>query len=310
MEEEKLISIIITTYKRSKEIERAIISAKSQTYKNIEIIVVDDNANDTNERNKTKRVVDKYKEIKYIANKKNMGGALSRNIGVQHAKGEIIAFLDDDDEYTSNKIEEQYKCYLNHKNDNVGLIYSYCFWRRTNGEIIGEIKCDLEGKVLYHHMIRGIAGTSLWFLPKKVLIDIGGFEDTPCKQDFIVILKILAAGYNVYRVPKSLVSYYEHENERISGVGRRNIEGLLKYRNWCRKYYDKLNKKEIKEVEYNFSKELVTLYVINKMRKEARKELINMLKKHPFSKKTLMSVAKYMFHKKYLNWLNRRKNNE
>ena len=46
------------------------------------------------------------------------------------------------------------------------------------------------------------------------------------------------------------------------------------------------------------------------MKKEAKEELANLIKKHPFSKETLLSIAKYIFPNKYLNWLNRGKNNE
>ncbi len=54
-----LVSVIITTYKRSNKIEDAILSVLNQTYKNIEIIVVDDNANNLEERNKTEKIVKK-----------------------------------------------------------------------------------------------------------------------------------------------------------------------------------------------------------------------------------------------------------
>ena len=81
-----LVSVIITTYKRSNLIERAILSVLNQTYKNIEIIVVDDNANFPEERKKTETIVKKYSSIIYIANPKNLGGALSRNEGIYRAK--------------------------------------------------------------------------------------------------------------------------------------------------------------------------------------------------------------------------------
>ena len=101
----KLVSVIITTYRRSDKIERAIESVLNQTYKNIEIIIVDDNSNEPEERKKTKKIVKKYSEIKYIQNKENLGGALSRNVGIDNANGDFIAFLDDDDKYTEDKLK-------------------------------------------------------------------------------------------------------------------------------------------------------------------------------------------------------------
>lgn len=306
----ELISVVITTYKRHKELDRAIRSVLNQTYQNLEIIVVDDNAKDLKERKYTEEVVQKYENIRLIQNKKNLGGALSRNVGIKEAKGKYIAFLDDDDEFLAEKLEKQYNCYQAHKNDNVGLIYCQHYRVNAEGKAFGEYHNSHGDKPLYENMIKCIAATSLWFCPKQVLLDVGMFEDSPCKQDSILLLKILGSKYNIYTVPENLVYYYEYEQGKISGTKLSNIEGLKKYREWSRKYYSQLEKQEVKEVEYNFSKELITLYVINNMRKEAKEELVNLIKKHPLSKKTLISIAKYIFPNKYVNWLNRGKNNE
>ncbi len=305
--ENELISIVITTYKRADKIENAIKSVLNQTYKNLEIIIVDDNAKEPEERKRTKAIVEKYETIRYIENKENLGGALSRNVGIDNAKGSFIAFLDDDDKYTKNKIEKQYKCYLEHKNDNPGLIYCYCYRENINGEIIGNYKNDYEGKRIYENMLNCIAGTSLWFCPKKALIDVGKFEDTPCKQDTILLLKLLGNGYKVYRVPENLVYYYEHNGNGISGTKLKNIEGWKNYRKWSRKYYNQITKEQINNVEYNFSKQLLTLYIINNMKKEARNELKNMIKLKPLNKKTVIGIFKYLFPNEYLKILKKGK---
>lgn len=153
-------------------------------------------------------------------------------------------------------------------------------------------------------MLGCIAGTSMWLAVKEALISVGKFEQTPCKQDSILLLKLLVSGYNVFPVEKSLVLYYEHGGSGISGTKPSNIKGLLNYREWCRKYYHKLNnKKEINNIESNFSKQLVTLYIINNNKKEAKKELLNILKRKPFSKVFYKSILKVLFSKKYLKRL-------
>lgn len=307
---EDLVTVVITTYKRSDKIENAIISVIKQTYKNIEIIVVDDNALLEDEREKTKKIVEKYKQVKYIQNDKNLGGALSRNVGIENAKGKFIAFLDDDDKYEKEKIEKQYNCYLQHKNDNAGLIYCYCYREDQYGNIIGSCKNDYEGNRIYENMLGCIAGTSLWFCPKEALISVGMFEDTPCKQDSIMLLKLLCNGYNIYRVPENLVYYYEHGGNGISGTKRSNIIGLQNYRNWCRKNYDKITKRQQDNVEFDFSKQLITLYIFNDMKKEAKEELKNMIKRKPLNKKTWISLGKIVFPKQYLRTLERKKNEQ
>lgn len=293
---EDLVSVIITTYKRSNVIEKAIRSVLKQTYKNIEIIVVDDNAKIPEERKKTRDIVKKYKEIIYIENEKNLGGALARNEGVYRAKGKFIAFLDDDDEYREDKIEKQYKLYQENKKEKVGLIFS------------NEKNIDYNQSLLYQQMIECIAPTSFWFLPKAVLEEVGYFEDSPCKQDSIVILKILALGYKVYKVPENLVVFNIHDSDNgISGTKRSNIIGLNNYRNWCRKYYERLSKVQIKDVEYNFSKQLLSLYIINNMKEEAKTELKKMIALKPFNKKTFLGIFKYIFPEKYKKALRKKK---
>ncbi len=292
---QELITIIITTYKRSNLIERALKSVLNQTYKNLEIIVVDDNAKEPEERKKTKEIIDKYDNIIYIQNEKNLGGALSRNEGIYRAKGKFIAFLDDDDEYREDKIEKQYNLFLQHKEEKVGLIFS------------NEKSIDYNVNIIYQQMMGCIAPTSFWFVPKKVLEEVNYFEDTPCKQDSILLLKILVNGYTAYKVPENLVVFNEHDsNSGISGTKLSNIEGMNNYRDWCRKYYDMLdNQKQINDVEYNFSKQLVTLYIFNNMKKEAKTELKNMIKLKPFNQKTIVAIIKYIFQNYYIKKLRR-----
>lgn len=297
---QELVTVIITTYKRSDVIERAVKSILNQTYKNIEIIVVDDNANIPEEREKTAEIIKKYPNIIYIANAKNLGGALARNEGIYKAKGKYIAFLDDDDEYREDKIEKQYNLYKEHENEKVGMI----FCEDENKSYNANYKSNL----LYQQMLNCIAPTSFWFMPKKVLEEVGYFEDSPCKQDSILLLKVIAAGYTVYKVPENLIIFNWHDTGHgISGTNKKNIIGMKNYRDWCRKYYDKITQEQVKNVEYNFSKKLLTLYVFNNMKKEASLELKNMLKLKPFNKKTFLGIFKFLFPKLYLRILIKRK---
>lgn len=103
-----LITIGITTYNAEATLNRAIESALSQSWKNIDIIIVDDGSND-----KTwtllKDVRVKNPQIKLFQNTTNAGVAVSRNRIIKEAKGEFIVFFDDDDTSTAKRIEKQYK---------------------------------------------------------------------------------------------------------------------------------------------------------------------------------------------------------
>ena len=110
MENNKLVSVVIPTFKRADMLDRAIESCLNQTYKNLEIVIVDDNDPESEYRKLTSKHMEKYisnKAIKYIKSHKNMGGAEARNLGINNSSGEYIAFLDDDDYFFDDKIKNQ-----------------------------------------------------------------------------------------------------------------------------------------------------------------------------------------------------------
>lgn len=99
----KLVSAIITTHNRVQLLQRAIESVLTQTYKNIECIVVDDSSTDD-----TKALCGKYPiHYIYIPKEESHGGNYARNIGIKLSKGEYCAFLDDDDYWLEDKIKKQ-----------------------------------------------------------------------------------------------------------------------------------------------------------------------------------------------------------
>ncbi len=102
------VSIIIPTYNRKGIIEKAIQSALNQTIKNIEILVCDDGSTDNTEKI-VKEIIQKDNRVKWIKGSHSGKPAIPRNKGIKNAKGEWIAFLDSDDEWLPNKLEEQLK---------------------------------------------------------------------------------------------------------------------------------------------------------------------------------------------------------
>lgn len=104
-----LVSCIIPTYKRSDSLTRAINSVLNQTYRNVEVIVVDDNDPNDKYSLSVQKVLKKITDsrVRYIQQKRHSNGAVARNVGIEEAQGEYIAFLDDDDEWLENKLELQ-----------------------------------------------------------------------------------------------------------------------------------------------------------------------------------------------------------
>ena len=106
-----LVSVIIPTYNRADVVKRAINSAQLQTYKNLEIIVVDDASVD-NTAEVVKSIIDH--RLNYICHRTNLGGSEARNTGIKQAQGQYIAFLDSDDVWLADKLMAQLEAIAPH----------------------------------------------------------------------------------------------------------------------------------------------------------------------------------------------------
>lgn len=279
MEKNILVSVIIPTYNRIAFVEEAIISVINQTYQNIEIIIVDDNANKPEIRKSIKNIVNKYPQCVLISNEKNLGGALCRNEGIKVANGELISFLDDDDFYEATRIEKVVEKFKLSKNMRVGIIYTFCnVWSENQKKVIRRFCIEPSSNPLFKHMCNCLCATSQWTIPKHVFNEVGMFEDALCKQDSIMLLKILGADYKALCVDECLSYFRDHDNERISENYHRHLVGEVNLLNWLRKYYHKLNTKQISIVEANASRRILYQYSGMRNYSLAFKEFINIIK--------------------------------
>ena len=293
-----LVSVIIPTYKRADMLTKAIDSAINQTYKNIEIIVIDDNDPSSKYRFETKKKLSSYIQsgvIRYIENEKNLGGAITRNRAVEQSKGEYIAFLDDDDIFFPTKIEKQVEVMIQNKDNNVGLVYCHCNGIDEEGNILWENTNSYEGLPLYESMIYCIASTSLWLCDKKMLLDIGGFEDTPSKQDLLLMVKIIANGYRIICVKEILVDYLEHSKGKISTTepNPRIAKGFENLRNFCEKCYYELSETEERDTRYRFARTLCLQYIGLNNKKKAFREILEMIKSKPLNIGNLKMILRF-----------------
>jgi glycosyltransferase involved in cell wall biosynthesis len=147
-----LVSCIIPTYNRAHIVGRAIQSVLNQTYKNIEVIVIDDGSQDN-----TQEVVLSIKDerVRYIRLHRNFGAAFARNIGIANARGEFVAFLDSDDYFLPEKIEKQVELML--KDESIGVCYTEVYFEIDNGELVYKESPRIRGripeKVLYERIL-------------------------------------------------------------------------------------------------------------------------------------------------------------
>ncbi|MFP4465199.1 MAG: glycosyltransferase family 2 protein [Alphaproteobacteria bacterium] len=120
-----LISIGITYYRASDTIEKAVSSALAQTWENIEVIIVDDFSNDGQEY-VLDRVEQQHSCVRVVRCSVNRGVAAARNEIICHAKGEFLAFFDDDDESLPERIEKQYERIVAYERDYAGGAFVIC----------------------------------------------------------------------------------------------------------------------------------------------------------------------------------------
>lgn len=295
----ELISVIIPTFKRSDSLDRAIESIENQTYPNVEILVVDDNAEFPEQRKATRDIVSKHKGVHLIENERNLGGGVSRNVGIEHAKGRYIAFLDDDDEYLSTKLEEQYAYYQNCNNDNIAMVYCYAEIIKIDGKSYYQNR-DLEGNLLVENAKNCIAATSWWFCPKEKLLSVGGFEDISSRQDASLLMKFFLKGYDVVRVPKVLLKYYWHGSSNgISTISERTLLAEIQYREMYINNASNLDSEIAKEIDYIFAYRIAQQYILLGKRAGAFRELKTMIMLHPFNKEVLRITGGILFNMMY-----------
>ncbi len=172
-----LISVIIPTYNREKTILRAVQSVLDQTYQNFEIIIVDDCSSDKTVKI-IKPLLEKDMRIKLLLNEKNQGPNYSRNRGIKNSKGEYIALLDSDDEWLSEKLENQLQKFKNNS-ENVGLVYCGVAIINVLNKSKEIISPKYRGNVLKNLSIRNIitGGGSGSLIKRKVFEKCGFFDE-------------------------------------------------------------------------------------------------------------------------------------
>ena len=200
-----LVSVIIPTYKRSEFLCTTINSVLAQTYKNIEIIVVDDNGIGTTYQQETEKKLQSYikkNQIIYLCHKENKNGSAARNTGLRLSHGEYINFLDDDDELMPAKIESQVKR-LQGKDESVGA--TYCNSKNIriksiiNKLVVSETHYEQEGNILLDFLLNKCCfGTSSLMFRKDVLLKLRGFDESYYRhQDVELMTRFFLHGYNV-----------------------------------------------------------------------------------------------------------------
>lgn len=227
----KLVSIIIPLFNAEKYIERCVKSIENQTYKNIQIILVNDGSTDHSKD--ICEALKKKDERIFVVNKNNEGVSVARNIGLQYAEGEYITFLDVDDWVEKNYVYELCKGF---ENKNVDIVC--CAYYKDNGDKAIS-KMRIESKIVEQDEALDCFSTyyftSVWGkMYKADIIKTLKFEtDIFYSEDTLFYTQAVLQAKKILWIDKALYHYYVNEN------------GAMKNKNIKKYYTDFLARKKI-----------------------------------------------------------------
>lgn len=219
-----LITVIIPTYNRVDFIEECINSVLTQTYSNLELLIIDDGSTD-NTKNIVENIIETSRDprIKYIY-QENKGVAEARNTGIKNANGNLVAFLDSDDYWTKEKLEKQIKLIKTNDSD---LVHTGFYIKDLNTITKSNlIKHNFDKRGLHFQLLKGnFICTSSILIKKECLDKVGFFDKTfsPC-EDYDMWLRLSEKKYIFDYIEENLLYYREYSSDNIS----KNIKNLEK----------------------------------------------------------------------------------
>lgn len=245
----ELVSIIMPAFNCEKYVAESIESVLKQTYTNWEMIIVNDKSSDN-----TKKIIEMYEKsesrIKLINLEKNQGAAVARNIALEEAKGQYIAFLDSDDRWKNKKLEKQLNFMKNNKYGFTFTEYEYILDENNNKNKIFRVISELD----YHTALKNtIIGCLTVVIDRKI---IGDFRMPLVRrgQDNLTWLMLLKNGYKAYGLAEVLGEY-----RKVKGSLSNNKLKALK-RQWNN--YRKFEKLSFFKCCYYYC-----FYIINNIKK-------------------------------------------
>ena len=221
---ENSISVIIPTYNRAEKLAKALDSVLAQTTPAQEIIVIDDGSTDRTEA----LINHDYPTIQYHK-QENRGVSAARNVGIQSATSEWLAFLDSDDEWLANKLEVQMKR-LKAEPDNL-ISHTDEIWVRNGRRVNPKKKHIKKGGHIFEHCLPMCAmSPSSIIIHRSVLDDVGLFDESlPACEDYDLWLRITAKYPVTFIETPQIIKTGGHEDQlsqKYWGMDRFRIQAL------------------------------------------------------------------------------------
>lgn len=281
------VSVIIPTYNRAHLIGRAIQSVLNQTYREFEIIVVDDGSTDN-----TEEVVKSFNDerLRYTRHEQNKGAAAARNTGIKIAGGDYIAFQDSDDEWLPGKLEKQIKVFEN-ASSKVGVVYTGILRIQGDKRVYspGPKITQKEGDIHNALLAGSFIGTQLALVKRECFDKVGIFDEClPAYIDWELWIRI--SKYYYFRcVDEPLViSYYQPESISANLIANARARQLVLEKHF--EDFKKDRKVLAKQLYY-----IGDLLCLSGEMGEGRSYLVNAVKAYPLNIKLFLLILASFF---------------
>ncbi len=216
MEIKGLVSCIIPSYKRNDTLVRAIDSVLAQTYRHLEVLIVDDNIPGDDFSIKLSQLIMGYTDprVRLITQTKHINGAEARNVGIRASKGVYIAFLDDDDEWLPTKIEKQVAVL----NNNLDIHGVSCLYHEYKNGVVYHSCPPYNGDGLHLKVFQRevVVLTSNILLRKTSLIEAGLFNNSLRRHQDLQLLLDFTKEHKIHVINEYLTKI--HADSAINRV--------------------------------------------------------------------------------------------
>jgi len=221
------VSVVIPTHNRAAMLERALQSVLAQTYPDFEVIVVDDGSAEP-VAGMVERLCDP--RLRVLRLEPNRGVARARNAGIAEARGDWIAFLDDDDEWLPAKLSLQMARLDADTDPKTAAVYCYCTHLGVTGVRKVRPKQPLPEGDVFAALVRNVraATPSAYLIKRTALVAVGSFDDDmPSADDLDVWFRLANASYHFVAVQQPLAIKHAHGGAQIT---RDPIAGVIGHR--------------------------------------------------------------------------------
>ena len=244
----KLVSIVVATYRREADLKNALESLATQSYENIEIVLVDDNGN-AEWNAKVSAVVETFVAdhpnvaLNFIVNNPNQGSAKTRNIGIEVAKGEYVTFLDDDDIYLPEKVKKQaeFMEFGNYDYTITDLILYNKNDKEIDRRVRSYIKDTSVASLRMYHLKYHMTGTDTMMFKKEYLLKIGGFAPIDVGDEFYLMQRAIEGGGSFGYLHGCDVKAYVHTGDEGLSSGKGKIDGENALYEYKKSFFDHLD---------------------------------------------------------------------